>query len=204
MVYQIGINQRIPVSIIEIGMKAALEGCFSNDYAYELASEVYEGANRLKKCIPIINKLTINNPLFDYIVEHRTDVERAMTYKGDRAIIYTAIISAAYPFAYDLVSMMGKYFTIQDQISSKLITERMAAKYGSNRSLPNGLYCILPMLIDAGLITRPKAGVYKKAELEINFPVSKEIYDKSFLVNNTLFTEDYDFSDYPYMAFLYY
>ena len=69
--------------------------------------------------------------------------------------------------------------------------------------MPNGLYCVMPMYIDAGLLSRPKAGVYKKNELEIVTEFAQELYKKSFFVNNPLLDEeDYDYLEHPYFEFM--
>ena len=143
----IGINQRIPIHILELALCAALQDDASPEYFSELAATEYNGENRIKKAVSVINKLTIRNPLFGYLHEHADVVMAAMKNKLDRPLLFGAVICAAYPFGFDTLSIMGKYFHVQQQVNSALITQRMASKYGSNRSLPNALYCVLPMFI---------------------------------------------------------
>lgn len=196
------INQRISISMLEMAMKAALEGTYNSEYAISLASGEFEGENRIKKCITIINRLTIKNPLFPYIKEHEKEYNEAIHFKGDRALVYAAIINSAYPFGYDTTAMLGKFFNIQKQVNTQVIVGRLSAKYGSNRATPNGLYCILPMLIDAGLILRPITGVYEKAELEIRSQASKDFYRKSFFINNPLLNEEMEYNEHSYFCFV--
>lgn len=196
------INQRISISMLEMAMKAALEGTYNSEYAISLASGEYEGRNRINKCVTIINRLTIKNPLFPYIKEHEKEFYEAIHFKGDRALVYSAIINAAYPFGYDTTTLLGKFFNIQKQVSTSVIVSRMSAKYGSNRATSNGLYCIFPMLIDAGLIQRPVTGVYEKKELEIRSQASKEFYRKSFYINNPLLNEEMEYNEHSYFCFV--
>lgn len=167
---------------MEMAMKAALDGCFTPEYAADLASGEYQGENRINKARSIIGKLTQRNPLFPYIEQHRQEFLSAIKYKGDRAIIFTALINAAYPFGYDTLTILGKYFHVQDEVSSQLRINRMASLYASNRTLPNALYCVLPMYMEAGLIGRPKTGIYTKNELEIVTPFARELFIKSSLL----------------------
>lgn len=199
----VGINQRISVSVIEMAMKAALDGSFSSEYAADLAAGEYEGTNRITKARSIIGKLSVRNPLFDYIAEHQQQFNAAMKHKGDRAIILAAIINAAYGFGYDATVILGKFFHVQNEVSTQLIVSRMSSIYASNRSLPNGLYCILPMYIEAGLLTRSKPGVYIRNYYDDVSAFAKTLYRKSFIVHNPMMLEeDLDYTEHPYFEFL--
>lgn len=199
----VGINQRIGVNVMEMAIKAALDGIFTPEYAADLAAGEYQGANRINKARSIIGKLTQRNPLYPYIEEHKTEFLSAIKHPGDRAIIYSALINATYGFGYDAMVVLGKFFHVQEQVSTALIVSRMSSMYASNRSLPNGLYCVMPMYIEAGLINRPKTGVYTKNEYEISSSFARELYTKSFFINNPMLKEgDYDYSEHPYFEFL--
>ena len=192
---KVGINQRISINVMEMAMKAALDGCFTPEYAADLASGEYQGENRINKARSIIGKLTLRNPLFSYIEEHRQDYFTAIKYKGDRAIIFTALINAAYTFGYDALTILGKFFHVQEEVSSQLLINRLSSIYASNRSLPNALYCVMPMYIETG--------VYTKNDIEIVTPFARELYKKSFFVNNPMLNEeDYDCSEHPYFEFM--
>jgi hypothetical protein len=49
----IGINQRIPISILEMALLATLDSQASSDYFVELAQTEYEGENRIKKALSV-------------------------------------------------------------------------------------------------------------------------------------------------------
>ena len=199
----VGINQRIGINVMEMAIKAALDGIFTPEYAADLAAGEYQGANRINKARSIIGKLTQRNPLYPYIEEHKTGFLSAIKHPGDRAIIYSALINATYGFGYDAMVVLGKFFHVQEQVSTALIVSRMSSMYASNRSLPNGLYCVMPMYIEAGLINRPKTGVYTKNEYEISTSFARELYTKSFFINNPMLKEgDYDYSEHPYFEFI--
>lgn len=200
---RVGINQRISISVIEMAMKAALDGCFTPEYAAALASGEFQGENHINKARSIIGKLTLRNPLFPYIEANRQEYMAATKYKGDRAIIFTALINAAYTFGYDSLTILGNFFHVQEEVSTPLLLNRMSSIYASNRSLPNGIYCIMPMFIEAGLLNRPQIGVYTKNDIEIVTPFARELYKKSFFVNNPMLNEDdYDYSEHPYFEFV--
>lgn len=199
----VGINQRISTNVIEMAMKAALEGCYSSEFAADLASGEYEGSNRINKARSIIGKLSIRNPLFPFIEEHKNEYYVAMKHKSDRAIIFTSLINAAYSFGYDAMVVLGKFFHVQDEVSTQLILNKMSSIYASNRSLPNALYCIMPMYIEAGLINRPKTGIYTKVDYEGVSTFARKLYIKSFLVHNNLIQEEeIDSLEHPYFEFI--
>lgn len=187
----VGINQRISIPVIEMAMKASLDGVFTPEYAADLAAGEYQGANRIAKARSIIGKLTLRNPLFGFVQEHGHEYFEAIKYPGDRALVFTALINATYMFGYDAMCILGKLFHVQEQVSSQVIVNRMSSIYASNRSLPNGLYCIMPMYIEAGLLSRPTTGIYTKNDLNIRTEFARNIYKKSFFVNNPLLEEAY-------------
>ena len=198
----IGINQRIPIETIELAIKAVLEENYDNNYATELAKMEYSGENRIKKAVGIITRLTKNNVLMSYLKENKSKIMTALKFPDDRGLICIAMVNAAYPFCYDVTAVLGRYFHAQKEVPSTLLTSKLSAVYGTNRSLPNGLYCILPMLIEAGFITRPRAGVYQIKPLTPQTEISKIVYQKSFLANNPLLNEDYRFENHFYFEFL--
>lgn len=199
---KIGINQRIPIEAIELAVKAVLEDRYDNEYAAELARMEYSGENRIKKAVNIINRLTKNNVLMPFLKENERKVKMALKNPNDRGMICIALVNAAYPFCYDVTALLGKYFHAQKEIGSPLITSKLSAKYGTNRSLPNGLYCILPMLIEAGFITRLRAGTYLINHLAPQTEIAKLTYQKSFLANNPTLSEDYHFLNHFYFEYL--
>lgn len=198
----IGINQRIPIEAIELAIKAVLNGSYDNDYAAELARMEYSGENRIKKAVNIITRLTKNNTLMPFLQENQSKVMTALKFPDDRGMICIALVNAAYSFCYDVTTVLGRYFHAQKEIGTPLITSKLSAKYGTNRSLPNGLYCILPMLIEAGFITRPRAGVYQINHLVPQTDIARAVYQKSFLANNPTLSEDYHFSNHFYFEFV--
>lgn len=198
----IGINQRIPIEAIELAIKAVLNDSYDNDYAAELARMEYSGENRIKKAVNIINRLTKNNALMTFLQENKNKVMSALKYPDDKGMICIAMVNAAYPFCYDVTTVLGRYFHAQKEIGTSLITSKLSAKYGTNRSLPNGLYCILPMLIEARFITRPRTSVYQINHLAPQTDIASAIYQKSFLANNPTLNEDYHFFNHFYFEFI--
>ncbi|MCR5066193.1 MAG: hypothetical protein K6A67_10585 [Bacteroidales bacterium] len=198
----IGINQRIPIHVLELALCAALQNEASPEYFNELAATEYKGENRIKKTVLIINKLTIRNPLFEYLQKNTETVLAAMKNRHDRPLLFGAIICAAYPFGFDTLSMMGKYFHVQQQVNASLITQRMASKYGSNRSLTNALYCVLPMFIEAGLLNRPVVGIYEAIRQNRYGEFVFTLYRKAFVINNPTYTMDDDIDSNPFFEFI--
>lgn len=203
MVRTVGINQRISISVIEMAMKASLDGVFTPEYALDLATGEYQGANRIEKARSITGKLTLRNPLFEFVKEHRQEYFEAIRYLGDKAIVFTALINASYMFGYDATCILGKLFHVQDTVSTQVVVNRLFSLYESNRTLRNGLYCIMPMYIEAGLLSRPTVGFHSKNNIEIKTDFARNLYAKSFFVNNTMLDEEYyDTDQHAYFEFM--
>ena len=69
MTGDIGINQRIPISILEMALVATLDGQATPEYFAELAQTEYEGQNRIKKAVSVMNRLTVRNPLMPFLCD---------------------------------------------------------------------------------------------------------------------------------------
>lgn len=199
---QIGINQRIPMDILESAIKANLNGTYTRDYAQELARTEYDGENRIKKTAGIINRLTLNNNLNGIISEQKDAILSALNYSRDKAIILVSILNSAYPFAYNLTETLGKYFHAQNQVTSELIVQKMSSTYGSNRSLPNALYSVLPMMIEVGFLKRPKPGIYEMKKNSASSEIAALLYMESYFVNNPSVNRNVDVSDCAYFEFV--
>jgi hypothetical protein len=63
---------------------------------------------------------------------------------------------------HDLLIAFAKLFALQDTVNRQYIHDTIAASYGSNRMLDIALDATLRMLVDSGLITRVKAGLFAK------------------------------------------
>jgi hypothetical protein len=198
----IGIRQRIPLNLFEMALRAVLSGEYSRKYFEELAAMEYNGPNRIVKSVCIIAKLTEKNPLIDFLREHSEEVSEALRYKSDRGLILSSLLISTYEFVYDMICLYGKYFHVQDQVTTSLVSGKLAEKYGSNRSLPNAMNSAIPMLLEAGILKRPTIGVYEICKASPTTEIAREIYDKAFLHWNPNCDEDNIPSTHPYYEFI--
>lgn len=183
----ININQRIPLNVLETAIVSLLSNDYSNEYILEQLSLEFSGENRLKKSIGIVNKIIINNPLKDYILENKDQIQIAIKRKDDRNMILIALLNSAFPFAFQVLATFGKFFKVQDVVNTELITKTISATYGSNRSMTNGLYSVVPMFLEAGLFKRQKPGIYEfESCMNISSHIAKDIYLESFKINSSL------------------
>lgn len=199
---KIGINQRIPITTLELALKAVLDGQYDEAYAEELMRMDYRGENRINKAVKIVSKLTRLNPLMPYLMENAEKVKLALKNEDDKALILIALVNASYEFCYDVTTTLGKYFHAQKEVGTSLIVSKLSSKYGTNRSLPNGLYCILPMLLEAGFLLRPQVGIYQIKRLDPQTIIALEIYKRSFFQNNPMLTETYQCENHFYFEFI--
>lgn len=199
----IDINQRIPLDTLYAALESYLNGTYSSDYVLEQLRLEFEGENRLKKALRIVNKIIHKSPLIQFIDTHKDQIESAIKRKTDRDVIIIALLNSAFPFSYDVLKTFAKYFAVQQIINTETIKKPISNVYGGNRAMENGIYSVVPMFIEAGFFTRPKAGVYQVEEkLNVSSPITKQIYLESFKLNNEIDTiQDYQMMD-PYFMFL--
>lgn len=199
----VGISQRISIPLMEQAMDAALVGSFSTELAADLAATQFDGTNRIKKAQAFIGHLTLRNPLFDFVKEHEQEYRMALHHKADRTAMFVALINATYEFGYDMTTILGKFFHVQDEVTTRLITAKLSTKYCNNRALPNGMNSLLPMYIEAGLINRPKVGIYTKNSLCLSSSFADELYKKSFAIHNALLDKNaVSEIEHPYFEFI--
>lgn len=199
----IDINQRIPLDTLYAALESYLNGSYSNDYILEQLRLEFEGENRLKKALRIVNKIIQRNPLNEFITENKPEIINAIKKKADRDVIIIALLNCAFPFSFEVLKTFGKFFAVQEIINTETIKKPMSNIYGGNRATENGLYSVVPMFIEAGFFTRPKSGVYEKAEpIKVLNPITKQIYLSSFKTNNNLDSiKEYQKLD-PYFLFV--
>lgn len=198
----IGLRQRIPMSLLEMALTAVLSGDYSREYFAELAATEYNGKNRIAKTVTAISQLTDQNPLIDLLRENKDDVLLALRNRADRTLILSSLIIAKFEFAYDIFTLLGKYFHVQDQVVTSLITQKMSQKYGSNRSLPNAMNCALPMFIEAGIIHRPKIGFFEIRKVSPNTEIARRIFNEAFYLWNPSLSRNILYFSNPYYEYI--
>lgn len=198
----IGLDQRIPINVMEMAVRAVLDGSYSVEWAKISLEAELNGKNRLAKAVTELGNATANNKLMGFVKTNKEKVLEALQYKSDKTLVLVGLINAAFGFGYNTTMVMGKYFHVQDCISKALLAEKMSEVYAYNKSVENALYRILPMFIEAGLIVRPSTGIYSRVQLEPRTEIAVEIYKKSFFINNPKYPKDYPIEDSPYWEFL--
>ena len=198
----IGIEKRISLGVLELALRSVLDGSASSDYFYELANTECTGANRAKKIVAVINRLTIKGKLTPFLKEHKEDVLQALRNENDRAMIFVSMMCSSYTIFYDAVSIFGKFFHVQEQVSREFLLKKLAEKYGSNRALDVAFDCIVPMLMEAGFISRPKPGIYEMYKQDKYTEFAKTVFKQSFIINNPTFAESDVIESNPYFEFV--
>jgi len=199
----IDINQRIPLDTLYAALESFLNGSYSNEYILEQLRLEFNGENRLKKALRIVNRIIQKNPLNDFLLSNAGEIKSAIKKKTDRDIILISLLNAAFPFSFDVLKTFGKYFAVQDIINTETIKKPISNIYGGNRAMENGLYSVVPMFIEAGFFTRPKAGVYElKNKLNISSANTIQIYIESYKTNNNLETIHEHQMREPYFMFI--
>lgn len=188
--------------MLEMALTAVLSGEWSREYFAELAATEYNGANRIQKTVTAISQLTDQNPLIDLLREHKEETLEALRIKGDRTLILSSLILARFEFAYDIFCLLGKYFHVQDQVVTSLLTQKMSQKWGSNRSLPNAMNCALPMFIEAGILYRPKLGFFEIRKVTPTTAIARQCFDEAFFRWNPNLSRDHSYPENPYYEYL--
>lgn len=199
----IDINQRIPLETLYAALEAYLNDNYSNDYIMEQLRLEYNGENRLKKALRIVNRIIPKNPMLPLINEEKAALKLAIKKKQDRDIILIALLNSAFPFSYDVLKIFGKYFAVQEIINADTVKKSISNVYGGNRATENGIYSVVPMFLEAGFFDRPKQGIYQwDKRLIPSTAIAEKIYLESFKLNNSISEiQEYQLMD-PYFQFV--
>ena len=198
---KIDINQRIPLNILEIGLRTFLEDTYDSAYLEEQLAFEYSGKNRVRKAISFVNKTILRNPLMPLILDNKQEILNALKQKGDKSVILISLLNSVCPFSFTTLNSFAKYFQVQEFISTELIKKDAISIYGSNRSTENALYCVIPMFLEAGMFIRNKPGLYQsKEKIVIYNQIAFDLYQNSFVINNPLLKDSEILNYEPYFS----
>jgi len=159
----IGINQRVPYCILDESLKEFLyNGEIERNHILAKMSSITTGENRAKKAtLYAFQILTRPRKALLYIQQAIGASVYDKLPEQDRKAIILCLLTHTFPITYDVLCAFATVFKVQPQVSRKFINQKMAAIYGSNRTLEIGIDALMPMLIELGVLERAKRGFYK-------------------------------------------
>lgn len=188
---RIGINQRIPLDLLNEALSMFLNDRWDENILTESLKTEYTGENRIKKAIKEFESIILRSSLHDFLLENKAQVAEALKSRDDQSLILIALINLRSPFCYEVACALASQFRLQDEVTTELLSRLVGKKYGYNKSVLNALYRAVPHLIDAGLLLRPKVGVFTQAEKKRpTFDITRTIWRESFYANNPLWNRD--------------
>lgn len=161
----IGINQRIPFAVIDSAIYQWLESGVVNKVSIlNHIKEYTKGENRALKVVAYVSAIMNKQTKILTIISKKIDIGKWQQMpENERKVIALCLISLTYPICYDLLVAISAGLKTQSQISKKFISTRIAAQYGTNRSVDIALDALLPMIIEAGTIIRDRISIYSAA-----------------------------------------
>ena len=158
----IGINQRVPFDVLDAGLFRFLsDETIDRDLIITHLREFTKGDNRVLKAAQYAVQILSRQER--YILELKKSIEKDAYLKlpaSDRKAIILCLVALTYPITYDLLIALAAGFKVQSQINRQFMNQKMAALYGSNRTLDIALDALMPMIIELGAIERIKHGQY--------------------------------------------
>jgi len=162
----IGMNQRVPFSILDESLKRFLASGELNrtELMEEILTET-KGHNRAEKATQHAWQiLTRPKAFIRFIQKSISPAVYSKLPQLDRKAICLCLVANTYPITYDLLSNAAKVLKVQNQVSRAFINQKMAALYGSNRTLDIAIDALMTMLVELGALSRVKIGVYTCGE----------------------------------------
>ena len=62
-----------------------------------------------------------------FLQENKNKVMSALKYPEDKGMICIAMVNSAYPFCYDVTTVLGRYFHAQKEVATTLLTSKLSA-----------------------------------------------------------------------------
>jgi len=140
--------------------------------------EVTAGKNRAEKAADFATQvLTRPDSLINYIHTNFYPPEYLTLPERERKAIITALLANTYPVFYHFLILLGTAFKSQKEIGRSYINQKLAAQYGSNRTLDIAIDAIIPMAIGLGIMQRTRMAFYERTQSQsIQHPIIAEIY----------------------------
>lgn len=185
----LGIFIRIPLYVLGESFKDYLNGNdLDEDKITQLLQADYIGWKSKKFAREHIISAIKNSPLTPFFDEHKEELLAALNSNADRSLIMSAIICGRFHFAYQLAKIFAKQFRQQDIVSGQVIDKLVADIYGFNVSTKNSRNCVVPQMIEAGLINRTRPGVFEATEpIAPNHQVTIDLWKEAFFANEELY-----------------
>lgn len=195
----IGINQRVPFDVIDAALYRLLrDQTIDKNLVISHMKEFTKGENRALKAAQFtVQVLTKQSQCILHLKKSITAEVYIKLPSTDRKVIILSLVVLTYPIAYDLLISLATGFKVQSKINRKFINLKMAAIYGSNKSVGYALDALLQMVIELNTIERAKVGLYELAPKRIiNYPAIIELIiyidiklsgSKSILVDDLLY-----------------
>jgi hypothetical protein len=179
----IGINQRVPFTILDQGLMRYLrDGVVDRTMLRQDLSEFTQGENRLSKAVGYAYQILTKSTTLLTTFRKALSVEAYLQLpEHERQAFCVSLVSCTYPIAYDVVVAFAIGFKVQSRISRQYVAERIGNKYGSTRTIDIALDALMPMMIELGITERSETSIYRAKE---NQPIS-----------NTFISEAYVFAD---------
>jgi hypothetical protein len=200
----IGINQKIPLKLLDKHLRLFLQtGTVDRASLKEDMALVYEGKNRADKgALFAWRILTHDRTSLDYIRKALGGEKYAKLKATDRSALILALLAEAYPIFYDTLGILSKVYRVQELVSRAYVAQKIGDLYGSNRTLDIALDAIFPMLVDLGVISREKKGVYRAvADIELVDERVSELFVASGIRlsgGKHISMDDFDFRDWHF------
>ncbi|MBQ9466672.1 MAG: hypothetical protein IJU62_06830 [Muribaculaceae bacterium] len=203
----LGIFVRIPLYVLGEALRAHLAGTpLDEDTLTQMLATDYSGWKTKKFAREHINSAVLNSPISTFMEAHDNEILQALDNNSDRPLILTAVICARFHFAYQVATIFARQFRQQDIVSTEVIKRRVADIYGMNRSTENTLNSVIPQLIEAGLVRRPRPGIYEPTALIVpSHAITTELWKEAFFANEPLSNREQPVEDLmfePFFRFL--
>lgn len=175
----IGINQRVPFSVLDNALSYYLEsGELNREEILAEMLAVTKGENRAEKALKYaIQILTRPEPLLKHLQKVFSSGKYARFSESERKVIVLCLVCYTFPIVYDALCSIATVLKVQPCVSRAYINQKMGVIYGSNRTLDVALDAIIPMMIELNTIKREKTGIYIKGDtLNIRNHLIAELY----------------------------
>lgn len=198
----IKLDQYVSLPILERAIEAMINGQMTPQYAHELGLTTGFSKERSRKAGYTLRCVTLQNPVFEWLMNHKAEYSQYIKNSSDKALIIAAILSGGYSVVYNLLQFSGKYLHTEDTVKGLYIKKKLSEIYGSNVNFEKTVQSAFRMLVDCGLLQRVAPGVYKKGDVAEISDFTRQLYRQSFLIHNPYLSESDNLETNPYFELI--
>ena len=149
-------EQSIPIGLFKETLLEYLEtGKINKTELLIKVKNFHKGENRAKKAMnAIYSTITYKSSVINFLKRKFTQTKFKRLSEYEQNLLCIALLCLRFPFYYEILFILGKFFAIQDSVNKRYITKAITAKFGANIGVEIAISAALRNFIESKTIKK--------------------------------------------------